>query len=414
MQAVILAAGESSRFWPLNKKHKSLIKIMGKPLIWHTIEGLKKSGIKEIIIIQGPKRDIEEELSNYSGLGEIKYTVQYEPKGTGDALWQARNLIKGAFVLLGPHKVDISDYLPSLIEKSQNGNIVVLTGVKTNFPWDHGVVRFKRDKVLEIVENPGSGQEPSDINAAETYVLPRAIFDHYEKVEPKEDNLIDSINFLIKAGGANIVILDKETVSLKYPWRLFYANEYLLRKIKKNIIGEIESNVKIIGPVIIEKGTVVKSGAYIEGPVYIGKDCEIGPNCFVRPFTSIGDGCHIGNAVEIKDSIIGDDSNVPHLSYVGDSIIGKNCNLGAGTITANLRFDKNTIKALIKGEKLDTGRRKFGCVIGDNTQTGTNCSLMPGVLIGSGCEIWPNSLISENIEDNSIFYTNFESFKKQK
>jgi len=94
-QAVILAAGESSRFWPLNQKHKSLIKIMGRPLIFYTIESLKKAGIKDIIIVQGPKKDIEEELKDYQP--NIKYVIQEEPKGMGNALWQARDLIKGQF-----------------------------------------------------------------------------------------------------------------------------------------------------------------------------------------------------------------------------------------------------------------------------------------------------------------------------
>lgn len=82
------------------------------------------------------------------------------------------------------------------------------------------------------------------------------------------------------------------------------------------------------------------NGSYIEGPVIIGEECKIGPNCYIRPYTSIGDKCHIGNACEIKNSIIMNNSNIPHQNYVGDSIIGENCNLGAGTKIANLRFDR--------------------------------------------------------------------------
>src|SRR3989344_5783922 len=95
-QAIILAAGESSRFWPLNQKHKSLIKIIGRFLISYTIEGLKKFGIKDIIIIQGPQKDIEKGLGDKS----IKYIVQPKAKGMGDALWQAKKFIKGPFVVL--------------------------------------------------------------------------------------------------------------------------------------------------------------------------------------------------------------------------------------------------------------------------------------------------------------------------
>ncbi|MBA7581577.1 Bifunctional protein GlmU [subsurface metagenome] len=87
--------------------------------------------------------------------------------------------------------------------------------------------------------------------------------------------------------------------------------------------------------VSIGKNTVVRSGSYIVGPVIIGQDCDIGPNCYIRPYTSIGDNCHIGSAVEVKNSIIMKGSKIPHHNYVGDSIIGEECNLGAGTKIAN-------------------------------------------------------------------------------
>ena len=98
MKAVILAAGESSRFWPLNRRHKSLFKIMGKPLIWFNLDGLEKAKIREIFIVQSPKRDIEEELKNYKFRNlEIKYLIQPEPKGTGNALFVAKNFWRNIF-----------------------------------------------------------------------------------------------------------------------------------------------------------------------------------------------------------------------------------------------------------------------------------------------------------------------------
>src|SRR3989344_3634280 len=105
--AIILAAGESSRFWPLNQKHKSLIKIMGEFLIQYTINGLRKAGIKDIIVVQGPKKDIEKELADK----RIKYVVQKDPKGMGNALWQAKKFIKGPFVVLNAERVDIQEII---------------------------------------------------------------------------------------------------------------------------------------------------------------------------------------------------------------------------------------------------------------------------------------------------------------
>jgi len=137
----------------------------------------------------------------------------------------------------------------------------------------------------------------------------------------------------------------------------------------------VEEGTTVLPPVEIGEGTVVRSGVYIIGPVKIGKNSKIGPNCFIRPYTSIGD--------EIKNSIIMDHSNTPHLNYVGDSIIGENSNLGAGTITANLRHDNKNIKVEIKGKLEDSGRRKLGAIIGHNVKTGINVTIYPGRKIGN-------------------------------
>ncbi|GAI31184.1 unnamed protein product, partial [marine sediment metagenome] len=125
-------------------------------------------------------------------------------------------------------------------------------------------------------------------------------------------------------------------LDLSYPWDLLPANESLLAGIKSQNLGEIEDNTVLKGAVSIGKDTVVRSGSYIVGPVIIGQDCDIGPNCYIRPHTSIGDNCHVGAAVEVKNSIIMRGSKIPHHNYVGDSIIGEECNFGSGTKIANL------------------------------------------------------------------------------
>jgi NDP-sugar pyrophosphorylase family protein len=134
----------------------------------------------------------------------------------------------------------------------------------------------------------------------------------------------------------------------------------------------------------IGKGTLVKSGSYIEGPVMIGEECVIGPNCFVRGRTSIGNNCKVGNAVEVKNCVIGDSVSVGHLSYFGDSVLGCNINIGAGTISANLRHDNENIRMLVKDTVVNTERHKLGVVIGDGVHTGINTCIYPGR------KIWPN------------------------
>ena len=415
MQAVILAAGESSRFWPFNYQHKSLFKIMGRSLIWYTIESLRKNGIKNIIVIQGIKRSIEKELKKHQFKVKIRYVVQSKPKGSGDALQQAEKLIKENFIVLGPHKIDLDNYLQLLLKKfKENPHKIILLGVKTARPWDFGILKFKGKKVLKIEENPQKGKEPSNIKSTEIYIFPRNFFDYCHRVSKREESLIDAINLFIKENGTELVLLKEEVISLKYPWELLDANEYLLKKIKTKLKGKIEKNCKISDSLIIRKESLLKSGTYVKDSVYIGKNCQIGPNCFIRGFTSIGDNCRIGNGVEIKNSIIRDNTSISHLSYIGDSIVGENCNLGAGTITANIRFDRKSITSKVKKKLIDTKKRKFGCVLGNNTKAGINVSFMPGILIGSNCVIGPNSVVIKNIKDNKVFYTKFKQVVKNR
>jgi bifunctional UDP-N-acetylglucosamine pyrophosphorylase/glucosamine-1-phosphate N-acetyltransferase len=130
----------------------------------------------------------------------------------------------------------------------------------------------------------------------------------------------------------------------------------------------------------------------------------VGPNCYIRPGTYLGENVRIGNAVEIKSSIILENTIIGHLSYVGDSIIGKKSNFGAGTKVANLKLEKNEIEMTIKGKKISTGRRKMGVIMGDNVNTGINVSIMPGIIIGENSRIGAHTLVYKNVPPDTLFY----------
>src|SRR5207245_4970696 len=143
----------------------------------------------------------------------------------------------------------------------------------------------------------------------------------------------------------------------------------------------VEKGGQIKGLAVLEEGAVVKAGSYLEGPVHVGKRCQIGPNAYLRPYSSLGDDVKLGAGCEIKNSIVMKNTKIPHLSYVGDSIIGEGCSLGAGTIIANLRFDEAEIKSKVRGSWVDSGRKKLGAIIGDGAKTGINVSTFPGAQI---------------------------------
>ncbi|MDK2987428.1 MAG: UDP-N-acetylglucosamine diphosphorylase / glucose-phosphate thymidylyltransferase [Methanothermococcus sp.] len=165
------------------------------------------------------------------------------------------------------------------------------------------------------------------------------------------------------------------------------------------------------GNVIIEEGATVKANSVIEGPAIIKKGAIVGPLAYIRPNTVLMENTFVGNSSEVKGSIIMKNTKIPHLSYVGDSIIGENCNFGCNTITANLRFDDKPVKVNIKGDKVESVR-KLGVVMGDNVKTGVQVSFMPGVKVGSNCWIGANCLIGEDVERGAFVYKKEEKVVK--
>lgn len=384
LQAVILAAGESSRFWPLNKKHKSLLRIAGKFLIQHTIDGLKKSGIKDIIVVQGDQKDIEKELGDKS----IKYVVQPKPKGMGDALWQTRKLIKGPLIVLNAERVDIDDIIQSSHSTGSGQVKSFLVGQKTKTQELFGMMRLKGDRVLEIIEKP-KNKAPSDIKVVGVYFLEPGFFKYYQKVKKHQYDFEDALSSYMKKNEVMVHILKKseeETPALKYPWHLFSVVKYLFDKnLGKNEV-RLGKNVKIF------------EGAIVKGPCYIGDDCLIGNNAVVRDYTDLEEGAMVGALAEVARSVFQKDAHV-HSGYFGDSIFDENCRVGAGTVTANIRLNRGVIK--------NTGLNSLGVTVGENTHIGINVSLMPGVLIGSNCSIGPGSVVFRDIEDDTAFYNKF-------
>jgi bifunctional UDP-N-acetylglucosamine pyrophosphorylase/glucosamine-1-phosphate N-acetyltransferase len=193
---------------------------------------------------------------------------------------------------------------------------------------------------------------------------------------------------------------DSESIHVRYPWDLLAVNEKIVEAIEKdNIQGIVRQNVTIDGIVHLAAGSVLLPGVYIEGKVIIGENCKIGPNCYLRGRTYIGDNCHVGQAVEIKNSLLMSKVSAGHLSYIGDSVICPLTNLGAGTITANLRHDGRNHKSEVSGTLLDTGRRKLGAIIGDNVHTGIHTGIYPGRKIWMGKSTIPGEIVRKDIKD---------------
>ncbi len=186
--------------------------------------------------------------------------------------------------------------------------------------------------------------------------------------------------------------------SIRYPWDLLKLNDSILRQITDSEVkGTVSHLAEIDGTLQLGSGSKILPGTFIEGNVVIGRNCRIGPNCHIRGTVSIGDHCSIGNGAEIKNSIIYPHSSVAHYGYVGDSILGAHVHLGAGTVISNARHDGMRHRSSVEGKLVDTGRYKFGTIIGDGVRTGVNTVILPGRKIGRGRTTRPGMIVETDL-----------------
>ena len=416
MKAVILAAGEGKRLRPItSSRPKPMIPLLGKAILEHIILGLKNIGINHILIIVGYKQEIIKEYFEKAAINlniKIDYIIQEEYLGTAHAAGYAKDFIKDeAFLMMyGDIFVDTEIFKKILMEYNQNKVDGLITLKKVNNPQEYGIITLNsKGLVEEIVEKPNPEEKAGNLANAGIYIFNQSIFKAIEKTKKSVRNeyeFTDSMHILINELNGKILgfpINDSFWNDIGLPWQLFEANHFLLNKLKKDINGNVEENVIIQGEVYIGKSSTIKSGSYIQGPCFIGENNLIGPNAFIRPYTSIENNCHIGMS-EVKNSLIFSDTSIPHFNYVGDSIICSNVNLGAGTKLSNLRFDNNTIKMKIKDKLIDSGRRKLGVVIGPNSQTGINASIMCGKKIGQNSIIGAHTIVNDDVPPNTLYY----------
>lgn len=398
MKCVILAAGEGKRMHPLTfTRPKVMIPIANKPILeWNLINAVN-AGIKEFIFVVSYKSEM---VRSYFENGKkwkinIEYVNQGDAQGTAHAIGMVEKFVDDFIVLCGDTIFGQQD-IKNVLTDSNSMGLFKIENAK-----EYGIVDTKGNKVVKIFEKM---QEPfSNIINAGIYHFNKKIFEYIKKTKKSsrgEYEITDSINMMLEKTDIKGVNLE-EWRDVVYPWNLLDANEEILKKLEKKTEGIVEKNTSINGNVIIGKDTKIMSGSYIQGPVVIGNNCKIGPNCYIRPYTTIGNNCHVGNACEVKNSIILDNTNVPHQNYIGDSIIAENCNFGAGSKVANLRFDKKNISVILNGNKISTGRRKLGTIVGDNVQIGINSMLNVGSIVGNDCSIGLGSIVDGEIKSGS-------------
>jgi len=178
----------------------------------------------------------------------------------------------------------------------------------------------------------------------------------------------------------------------EYAWEaLKRIQSYILAHLRPGLHNRCDGVAYIGEKVFIGEGTVVEDGVMIKGPAIIGRNCEIRHNAYIRENVIIGDNCVMGNSCEAKNSLLFNRAVAPHFNYIGDSILGHKAHLGAGVKISNFKIVPGNISVQVDGKPFDTGLRKFGALLGDNTDIGCNAVLNPGSIIGRGSVIYPNT-----------------------
>lgn len=411
MQAVILAAGASTRVYPLCEKHnKTLIRLLGKTILERTIFVLEKSGIKDIILVLNSEGAAI--LPPLRCERKPKILIQEEPLGMGDGLLKAKDLLKEDFLLLHGHHFDVDDFYPEMAALKKEADSVLLAEKRADI-WKYGSLKLEDNRVLGIVEKPKKGEEPSDFADVGIYLLNKTFLEILSQEKEGHYNFETALNKLCQQQKVKVIFTKQKAVSFKYSWDLLNLKNYLLEKTPGFISqkAQIAKNVILEDKVIIEDGAVIMENAVIKGPAYIGRKVLIGNSVLVRSGTVIEENCEIGAFSEIKNSVLLAGTHFGGGGFIGSSVIGENCRLGHGFISANKRFDRKQIKVVIKDEVVETGLDDLGVMIGDGVNCGIKAGTMPGKTIGSGATIGPGIIVMEDIPAKKNHYVEFKSLK---
>lgn len=400
IMAIVMAAGKGTRM--KSKKSKLVQKIYGKEIVKRAVENAQKAGVHEIVAVVGY---MKEEVMAVLG-DSVKYAFQEEMLGTGHAVIQAKEFLKGKkgkiLVLNGDVPLIRPETLNKLLEKSIENKeyATLLTAIYDN-PTGYGrIVRDEGGNIEAIVEEKDTTEEQKEIKEINAGIY---CFDIEElllaldKIEPNnaqgEYYLTDVIKIMNEKGlktGAVIVEDNTEILGINDRIQLEMLTKVLQMRIntehmKKGVTIEDVNNTYIYDDVEIGMDTVIHPNTTIKSGVEIGEDCEIGPNAYIREGCKLANKVKIGSFVEIKKAIIGEGSKVPHLSYMGDCEIGEKCNIGCGTITCN--YD---------------GLHKSKTIIGNHSFIGSNTNLVAPVTLGDETFVAAGSTITDDVPDYAL------------
>lgn len=415
MKVLLLAAGRSKRMKPITDKN--FLNFLGKPLIQHQLEILKKAGLNDVIIVGG-----NHNLDRIKKLGEgLKMKIHTcEQKnlelGMCGAVLAAKNLIgKDTIMVLSSNDIVEVKAFKVILQALAKGQALptgrqaesYLLGKKVTEYFPGGYLETdKKGYIQNIIEKPEPGSEPSNLVNLVIHIHKNSakLIKYLAKIQSSKDDRYEQALAAMMKDGVKMQAVEYDGFwqPLKFPWHVHKVFHHLFNLAENKIAksARISKNAVLNGKIIIGENVSVFDGATINEPCYIGDNSIVATNALVRD-SNIGSNCVVGFSTEVARSCLGDEVWT-HSNYIGDSVIGNNVSFGAGAVTGNLRLDEKNVQVSFEGKKIDAQTNKFGAVIGDNVRIGVNTSLMPGIKIGGGSFIGAGIVVPEDVPENSF------------
>jgi UDP-N-acetylglucosamine diphosphorylase / glucose-1-phosphate thymidylyltransferase / UDP-N-acetylgalactosamine diphosphorylase / glucosamine-1-phosphate N-acetyltransferase / galactosamine-1-phosphate N-acetyltransferase len=398
MKVVFLCGGVGKRMSPITED-KFLINFMGNTLFEKQVTLARDAGLNDFVIIANPSNiDRVKQLASTIGGASFAFIVQKQPLGIANALVSAAPLLNGEILIVNPNDVFQETAYHALLGAyagKNAGSYMLGYEVKQYFPGGYLAVDGKGN-LTRIVEKPAPGTEPGNLVNILLHLHTDAakLFKYIDEVKTTRDDVYEcAMDNMVRDGyGIKVVPYKGFWAPIKYPWHIFDIVKLLLDSSESKISPSVSvsDRATIAGKVIIGENVRILENAVVRGPVYIGPNTIVGNNALVREYSHIGANCVVGFSTEIKGAYIGNDCWF-HSNYIGDSIVGNGCSFGAGTVTANFRFDEKDITVKYADSSLTTGRDHFGAIIGDNCKMGINSGILPGRRMG------PNSIVGSHV-----------------
>ena len=403
MKAIILAAAKSKKLTPFSDtRPKSMISISGQSILETILRHLEAAGIREVWIVVNHQKQIIQDYFKYGkkiGL-KIEYIEQAEEGGIGQAVSLCENAVgKDSHFLLAYGDVLMADnHFKHLLDRFERGRPNALATIAHPLSdGDYGNIYIKHDmQISKFLEKP-EGARMSNYILGGSFILSRECFDYLSK------NNLDMVTYyqhLISENQMIASLWEDSWIDISRPWHILAANQMMMKPWDTSIIPDsvsIDPNVSIKGIVHFGENVHVSAGTSIVGPCYIGSNVFIGNNSLIRKNSSIGSNCKIGYGTEIKNAVLFGNSTVGRLSFIGDSVLGENVQLGSGSMTVNHDSLGREIEYQPPGEEaINTQLPKLGAFVGDDSIIGTGHTIAPGTYIATGTRISDRITISDS------------------